>query len=84
MRTTIQRWGNSSAVRLPKPLLVEAALREDDQVELTVVGNTVLVKKVAAEPTHVTLAERLRAARFVGNYPAGEYDTSAVGDEVFW
>jgi antitoxin MazE len=33
MHTTIQRWGNSQAVRLPKTILEVLLLKENDQVE---------------------------------------------------
>ncbi|MDR0365613.1 MAG: AbrB/MazE/SpoVT family DNA-binding domain-containing protein [Bifidobacteriaceae bacterium] len=84
MRTTIQRWGNSNAVRLPKPLLTQAALKEGDPVEMTVVDGGVLLTKATPGPTHKTLAERLQAAGWTDGYAAPEYDPSAVGEEVFW
>lgn len=36
MRTRIQKWGNSLAVRIPKPYADEARLSEDSPVDLTV------------------------------------------------
>ena len=34
MKTTIQRWGNSLAVRIPKTLAQETTLDEGDEVDL--------------------------------------------------
>jgi antitoxin component of MazEF toxin-antitoxin module len=34
MVTTIQRWGNSLAIRIPKPFAVQAQLSEDADVEM--------------------------------------------------
>ena len=34
MKTTIQRWGNSLAVRIPKTLALETAMDEGDEVDL--------------------------------------------------
>ena len=34
MKTTIQRWGNSLAVRIPKALAQETAFGEGDEVDL--------------------------------------------------
>ena len=34
MITTIQKWGNSQAVRLPKAVLESLMLQENDQVEI--------------------------------------------------
>jgi antitoxin MazE len=36
MYTTIQKWGNSQAVRLPKDILEEANLQENDKVQIKV------------------------------------------------
>ncbi len=36
MRTRIQKWGNSLAVRIPKPYAEEAGLRAAGEVELSV------------------------------------------------
>ena len=34
MYATIQRWGNSHGIRLPKVLLDELGIRENDRVEI--------------------------------------------------
>ena len=44
MTSTIQKWGNSLAVRLPKTLATEAHLIEGSQVELVRTEAGVLVK----------------------------------------
>lgn len=36
MRVTIQKWGNSLAVRIPKPLALEVGFRSQSAVELTI------------------------------------------------
>jgi antitoxin MazE len=35
MKTRIQRWGNSLALRIPKPFAVEAGIEENSSVELS-------------------------------------------------
>ena len=35
MFATIQRWGNSNGLRIPKALLEALGIRENDRVELT-------------------------------------------------
>ncbi len=42
MKTRIVKIGNSQGVRIPKPLLQEAGLREE--VELSVEGNAVVIR----------------------------------------
>jgi antitoxin MazE len=34
MTTKVQKWGNSNAIRIPKPIIKEAHLSENDQVEV--------------------------------------------------
>lgn len=36
MKTLVQRWGNSLALRLPKTFAEEISVREGDEVEMTV------------------------------------------------
>ena len=59
MFATIQRWGNSQGLRLPKVLLDELGLREHDRVELIRSDNAVTIRKATA--VHKTLEERLVA-----------------------
>ena len=79
MFTTIQKWGNSQAVRIPKAALEMAELSENDKVEIKVQdGNLVIipVKK------HKKLEERI--AEYQGDYVCGEWDTGKpAGKEVF-
>jgi antitoxin MazE len=47
MRTRIQKWGNSLAVRIPKPFAEEANLSENAPVEVTVRSGKLVVALVA-------------------------------------
>ncbi len=60
MYVTLQRWGNSQGIRIPKALLDALGLRENDRVELVQEKNGITVKKASAVP-HKTLEERLTA-----------------------
>ncbi len=60
MYVTLQRWGNSQGIRIPKALLDALNLRENDRVELVQEKDGITVKKAAAVP-HKTLEERLTA-----------------------
>jgi len=44
MKATIQKWGNSLALRLPKALADETQIREGSKVELVRTPDGVLVK----------------------------------------
>jgi antitoxin MazE len=43
MITTIQRWGNSLAVRIPKPFALQTAIEENSEVDISVDGNRIVV-----------------------------------------
>ena len=70
MYTTIQKWGNSQAVRIPKAILEKAELNENDRVEIKVVDGNVTIIPVKK---HRTLEERI--ADYEGDYNCSEWDT---------
>jgi antitoxin MazE len=52
MRVQIQKWGNSLALRIPKPFAEEAAVREGTSVDLSIVeGKLVAVPDVKSRYT---------------------------------
>jgi antitoxin MazE len=88
MYATIQKWGNSNALRIPKVLLDALSIRENDRVELTQNGEAITIKKVATVP-HKTLEERLTAfygkpVEEIGRIQSEEIDWgNAEGREVW-
>ena len=58
MYATVQKWGNSQGIRIPKSLLESLGIRENDRVELFQTEDMITIKKAAAAP-HKTLEERL-------------------------
>lgn len=46
MRTKIQRWGNSLALRIPRPLAEEIPLAENSQVDLKIVDGQMVVTPI--------------------------------------
>lgn len=81
MQATIQKWGNSQAIRLPKAILETAQLGENEPVQIFAERDKIIIRKAAAMK-HRTLAERLEG--FEGEYVGKEWDTGApVGKEVW-
>jgi antitoxin MazE len=79
MYSTIQKWGNSQAIRLPKGLLEAAALHENDKVEINAEKDCIVIRR--ANRRHKTIEERLSG--FSGNYKGTEWDTGKPqGNEV--
>jgi antitoxin MazE len=78
MKARIQKWGNSLALRIPKTFAIEAGLREDAPVELSLSDGKVVVNPVESES--LTLDEMLRQINRDNLH--GEWDTGpAVGRE---
>ena len=82
MYATIQKWGNSQGLRIPKAILDAVGLRENDRVEL------IQIKRAASVP-HRTLEERLTA--FYGKpvdqierLEEQEYDWGAAEGQEVW
>ena len=80
MKTRVQKWGNSLALRIPMAFAEEAGLRANAAVELSLVAGALVVQPVA--PRSLTLEELLRGVTD-DNRP-GEWDTGpATGKEVW-
>ena len=80
MKTRVQKWGNSLALRIPKSFAEEVGLRDNAAVELSLVGGALVVQPVAPQP--LTLDELLRGVTD-DNIP-GEWHTGpATGKEVW-
>ena len=79
MYTTIQKWGNSQAVRIPKAALEMAELNENDKVEIQVHDGNLVIVPVKK---HKKLEDRI--AEYTGDYVCGEWNTGKpTGKEVF-
>ena len=80
MRTRVQRWGNSLALRIPKPFAAEVGLEAESPVEVSLVDGKLVVAPVV-EPAP-TLEDLL--ARVTEDNLHREVDTGpAVGNEVW-
>jgi antitoxin MazE len=80
MKTRVQRWGNSLAVRIPRSFAAEAGLREDSAVELSLVEGKLVLRPLPQEP--LTLDELLQGVTDQNLH--GEWDTGpATGREVW-
>ena len=80
MKARIQKWGNSLALRIPKPFAEEARLAEDSTVDVTVRnGKLVVVAVEEPEETLETLVSRITTTN-----QHGETDTvNPVGNEIW-
>ena len=80
MRTRVQRWGNSLALRIPKAFATEAGLGDHSAVELTVSDGKLVVTR--ATERQFTL-EQLVDAISPENRHGEIYWGSPVGKEIW-
>jgi antitoxin MazE len=80
MKTQLVRIGNSRGVRIPKPLIEQAGLT--DQVELELQGNTIVI--TARSTTRSGWAEAALRLRAVGGDELLDPPTATRFDETEW
>jgi antitoxin MazE len=80
MRTRVQKWGHSLAVRIPKAFAAEAGLEEHTAVDLSVVDGRVRIDPVPE--TRFTLDQLLSGVTDENVH--SEFETgSAIGREAW-
>jgi antitoxin MazE len=80
MRTKVQRWGNSLAVRIPKSFAEEVGLKDDSAVEMRLVEGGLLVQPLS--PWVPTLDELLDGITDANLH--GEVDTGPAQGAEAW
>lgn len=79
MTTTVQRWGNSLAIRIPKVFALEAGLEENTEVEIGVRGGTLVVRPARKDWTLDELLAGITSSNIHGAADWG----GATGREVW-
>lgn len=80
MLAKAQKWGNSLAVRIPKPIAEDSGLHEGDQLDIAVVEGTVVL--TPQHPSHYRLDDLLQ--QITTDNLHGEVDFGpSVGHEEF-
>ena len=74
MKTQMVKWGNSLAVRIPKPVAEEAKLKEGDALEIEVTEGRVELRRASKVPTLAALVAQIT--------PENRYAEVATGAEV--
>ncbi len=69
----IVKWGNSLAIRIPKPLAEEAGLGEGDRVLMEAADGQIAVRRADEIPTLQELVAQIT--------PENRYDESSTGRE---
>lgn len=80
METRVKRWGNSLALRIPRPLAEEVGLYEDSPVELSLEEGRLIILPIMT-PRY---ALEILLARVTPENLHGEVDTGeAIGGEAW-
>lgn len=59
MKAQMVKWGNSLAVRIPKPVARQARLKEGDPIEIEAVDGRVELRRASRMPTLAQLVSRI-------------------------
>ena len=76
MRTSIAKWGNSLAVRVPREAAAAAGLREGAMLDLTVEDDAIVLRRR-------TVDIRVLVAAIEGQPPPIEFEDEARGSEAW-
>jgi len=80
MRTKVQKWGNSLALRIPKAFALDTQLENNSVVEVSLVEGQIVIKPIS--PRRWSLDQLLSGV--TSDNIHREIDTGiAVGDEVW-
>ncbi|MDR2902906.1 MAG: AbrB/MazE/SpoVT family DNA-binding domain-containing protein [Clostridiales bacterium] len=80
MTATIQKWGNSQGIRLPKVLLDDLDINEGEEVDLFVHRGTIVIKP--SKKKRKTIQELF--ADYEGGYESQEMEWGEpVGEEIW-
>ena len=80
MRAKVSKWGNSLAVRIPRPAAEAAGLSAGDEVEITPEGRTIRIGRAPRYLKYRTLKEMLDEAKRLG--PENEPETVDWGPDL--
>jgi antitoxin MazE len=74
MKAQMVKWGNSLAVRIPKPILEEARLKEGDFLEIEAGEGQIELRRATKIPTLAQLVSQIN--------PENRYPEISTGQEV--
>lgn len=86
MTATLQKWGNSQGIRIPKQIIKDLSLKENDILSIERIDNTIVFKKAKV---HKSLKDRLeefydKPISKIKKIEVEEVDTgSPVGEEIW-
>jgi antitoxin MazE len=80
MQTQVKKWGNSLALRIPKPLAEQLAIKNDTEVEILIEDGQLMIRPL---PEQTVTLEALLAQITAENMHEEVETGTAVGGEVW-
>ena len=80
MRTKIQKWGNSLALRIPKGYVQDANLENNSEVDIQLEDSQIIIKPVVRKKKSL---EELLAGVNINNIHSEAETGSALGNEIW-
>ena len=81
MQATIQKWGNSQGIRIPKAFLEAVGMGENDLVEINRDDDNIVITKIK-EKKGLTLEDIFKD--YDGEYVAEEFDWGSPAGKEVW
>jgi antitoxin MazE len=78
MKAQLVSWGNSLAVRIPKPVIEQARLKEGDFLEIEAAEGQLELRRLTKVPTLAQLVSRITAENRYAEVPLG----AEIGKEI--
>lgn len=82
MTTSIQKWGNSQGIRIPKYLLDAVKLSTSDEVVIRAESDMLIIEKAAPTASRKTIKELF--ANYDGEYKPQEIDWGEQAGKEVW
>lgn len=82
MTTSIQKWGNSQGIRIPKHLLDAVKLTTNDEIVIRAESDMLIIEKAAPTAAHKTIKELF--AGYDGDYKPEEIDWGGQEGKEVW
>jgi antitoxin MazE len=80
MQTTVQKWGNSLALRLPKPFTTEINISENSTVDISIENNQIVIKPIKKTPINLDdLIAAITPDNLHSEIPTGQ----PIGNEIW-
>lgn len=80
MEARLQKWGNSSGIRIPSSILKSLNLKTNDKVDLIQEKDKIIISK--PKKKHKTLEERVEEFRNLPNEEKGNVEAFDWGDDL--